>query len=312
MPSPNEILVVGLPAFVTAVSEQLKPRSHYRIHHANAVTIGTFTEQPEPDLAVIDGDAFGGAAVQTIRDLRRYEKKFPIVLIGDFNVPDLALVESVTVVRPTLYVSGQLGPLVSLLLYSFRNERLLQAKGVPLGLIESRAMAGSHIAVMVHDNDDLRKLARFWTVADANDALLLMAPRAAIRVYEESFASAGLDLRGLRRERRLTIVEMDTPDTAILEKVARGVLTSPEKGTKLVRIIGVMSGWRPKEIAQVQLWEHLLDEVIVRAPAILLCPYQAKFFDGSSLVTQAFETHPLVISRNRFLRSSPERTVPIG
>jgi hypothetical protein len=303
MPSPNEILVVGPPALVSAVTKQLKPRSLYRVHHTNAVTIGTFTER-EPDLAIIDGEVLGGAAAQTIRELRRYEKQFPIIWIGNSNLPDPALVENITVLRPIPYASRQLGPLVSLLLYLFQNERLLQATSAPLGITEGRAMVGAHISVLVHDKDDLRNLARFWTVANTKDDFLLIAPRAAIRVYEKSFASEGLDLRRLRKERRLTIVEAESIDASMLEKLARRLLASPNKGTKLLRIIGATAGWRRKESTHVQLGEHLLDEIIVRLPAILLCPYNAKSFDGSSLVTQALETHSLAISRNQFLRSS--------
>jgi hypothetical protein len=261
-------------------------------------------EYRKPDLAIVELEALDGNVVQAIGELSRYQRKFPIILIGDSDFPNVPAMPGVTAALPRADISGQLGPLVSLLLYSFQREQLLRTKGVPLGVIDANVMPGEHIAVLVNDNSDVQKLTRFWTVADAEDAFVLAGNKSAIRAYETSFASCGLEFRTLRRQKRLDIVEADVLTTAVMEQICRYSMQAAERGAKLVRILGPLPGWTAKKSSQVQICEHIWNQIIGRLPAILLCPYRVKVFDASSLVSQGLETHPLVISRKRLFRSS--------
>jgi len=107
----RRILFIGSRPFAKGAAALFERCKDVDTLHSSQVTIGLFLTKWRPDCAVVNCDDLEHELLTEIEALRRFQRKFPIVLVSSSRVSSLAASAAVAILLPP-EVHTRLAPLV--------------------------------------------------------------------------------------------------------------------------------------------------------------------------------------------------------
>jgi hypothetical protein len=172
---------------------------------------------------------------------------------------------------------------------------------VPLGIIDERVWVGDHIAYFWHNDLEFEQGCDFLTTGfRGHDHGVVFSQDAANRRVCAVLERRGLDVRDLRRRKRLHVLEAATTTEATLKKLASTCRGAVDRGAPLIRVLGNMPWGEPSSPRDegLLMFEAKLTKVAGSFPSVIVCMYDADARFGSSVLHNALKTHAVMASGN--------------
>jgi signal transduction histidine kinase len=187
-------------------------------------------------------------------------------------------------------------------------------------------IAGRRVSIHSH-------LAYFWeTAQDFDDALgfleaglrvadhcVVIGDRRDIAQTLNALEGRGLDVDGLRAEKRLTVLERRPKADEMLADVTKRFEAASKEGVPVVRLLGNV-GWGratgPPD-AELASYEARLTSVARKYPSVVLCLHEVRSLTGLTARHGVLTTHPEVLDQGQVFRNpyfnlhlgAPERSL---
>jgi hypothetical protein len=172
---------------------------------------------------------------------------------------------------------------------------------VPLGIIDERVCVGDHIVYFWHTDLEFERGCDFLIAGlRDHDHCVVFGHDGANRRVCDVLERRGLNVRDLRRHKRLHVLEAATTTDATLKKLASTFRDALDRGAPLIRVLGNMAWGEPSSPRDegLLMFEAKVTTAARSFPSVIVCMYDADAPFGSSILHDALKTHPVMAHGN--------------
>ncbi len=176
---------------------------------------------------------------------------------------------------------------------------------VPLGILDEDVSIGDHVAYFWETDREFERGCEFLAAGlRVQDHCVIFGVDAANRRVCDVLKRRGLNLRDLRRQRRLSVLKAGTTADATLNDLDRTLSDALQRGAPLIRVLGNVGNipWPMNE--GLLLFEAKVTAVAKSFVSVIVCMYDAQTLPGSISLHSALVTHPVLI-RGNIMRQNP-------
>jgi hypothetical protein len=178
---------------------------------------------------------------------------------------------------------------------------------IPLGLGGESISAGEHLAYFWESASDFDHAIDFLAVGlRGDDHCLVLGHEAANRKVLDLLHARDLDVNGLLRRTRLSVLGGQPTGAALLEATGAGVRAVMNGGNRRLRLLGNLGWGRPgwPSDGEILAFEARVTGFAENLPCAVLCMYDVNSLPGRTLLKGGLETHPTTVRRG-VLRANP-------